>query len=62
MLWLIYDDHVQLLQDILDTNNEKTMHQKNLENLPKEIYKFLQWFILTHNEQCFQSKRKHIKS
>ena len=38
---LIYDDHASSLQDILEIKNEKTMHQKTLERLAKEKYKFL---------------------
>ena len=40
-LRLIYTDHVSTSQYILEITKEKTIHQKNLESLVKEIYKFL---------------------
>ena len=39
-LRLIYNDHEKSLNSILTENNLKTMHQKNLEFLAIEIYKF----------------------
>ena len=40
-LRLVYDDHVQLFQNIPGMSNEKTVHQKILESLAKEMYRFL---------------------
>ena len=37
----IHNDHVSNFQDILEITKEKKIHQKNLESLAKEIYKFL---------------------
>ena len=40
-LSLIHNDYVSSFQDILERTKKKTIHQNNLENLAKEIYKFL---------------------
>ena len=39
-LRLILNDHVSTFQDILEITKEKMIHQNNLKNLAKEIYKF----------------------
>ena len=39
-LRLIYNDHEKSLNSILTENNLKTIHQKNLEFLAIELYKF----------------------
>ena len=39
-LRLIYNDHEKSFNSILTENNLKTIHQKNLEFLAIEIYKF----------------------
>ena len=36
----ILNDHVSTFQDILEITQEKMIHQNNLKNLAKEIYKF----------------------
>ena len=39
-LRLILNDNVSTFQDILEITKEKMIHQNNLKNLAKEIYKF----------------------
>ena len=39
-LRLIYNNHEKSFNSILTENNLKTIHQKNLESLAIEIYKF----------------------
>ena len=40
-LYLVDSNQVQSFQDILEMTNEKTIYQKNLKCLAKEINKFL---------------------
>ena len=72
-LRLVHNDHVSTFQDILEMAKEKTIHQKNLESLAKEICKFLNGlsppiindaFLIRNNEhnlrnfQCLYSTNK----
>ena len=41
VLCLIHDNYNSSLHDILQTSNEKTIHEKDPEHLAKEMYKFV---------------------
>ena len=60
-LCLLCNDHVQLFQGRLETTNEKTVHQKNLEYLAKDTYTFLKLFIFSHNEEIFKVRENIYK-
>ena len=39
-LRIVHDDHISSYSELLKTNNERTIHQQNINVLMKEIYKF----------------------
>ena len=60
-LRLIYNDHEKSFNSILTENNLKTIHQKNLEFLAIELYKF-QNGLSPPIMNDFLLKTKHLQS
>ena len=58
-LRLIYNDHEKSFNSIFTENNLKTIHQKNLEFLAIEIYKFRK-VCLRQSSMIFSSHDKRI--
>ena len=53
-LRLTYDDHAHYFQDIIGMTNQKTLHQKILKYLAKEIYKLLHGLSPTIMNDIFE--------
>ena len=44
-LRLVLNDHQSTLDEMLDTLNEKTIHQQCIDRLPTKVYKFLNGYF-----------------
>ena len=61
-LRLIYNDHEKSFNSILTENNLKTIHQKNLEFIAIEIYKFQNDLSPPIMNDIFFLKTKHLQT
>ena len=66
-LTLVLNDHQSTLDKILDTLNEKTIHQQYIDRLLIEVYKFLNgiplilWYSPDIMNDVFLSEAKYLQ-
>ena len=56
---LILNDHQSTLDKVLDTLNEKTIHQQYIDRLLTKVYKFLNGYS-PHYKWGFPSKAEYL--
>ena len=53
-LRVIYNDQYSLLNELLSTKDDSTIHQQNIQTLMKEVYKFMSNFSFPIDSNSFQ--------
>ena len=56
-LWLVLNDHQSTLDEMLDTSNEKTIHQQCTDSLLTEVWKFLNGYFPDIMNNVFHIKQ-----